>query len=332
MTLRRAQWSDGGIELEAVEPAPLPEGWVRLRVAACGICGSDLHMLRHHLLRVPGASPGHEFVGYPLDGPPGLADALYAVEPRTWCGKCGFCAQGQRHLCPLGKLLGVTAPGGLAESVDAPLASLHRVPSGVEALLASLSEPLAVCVRALDLAQLEAGSRVLVLGAGSIGLLAGLLARDRSAAVAISARHPQQRAAAAKLGLAALGEDDVAAWARDEQPDVVIETVGGKADTASQALRACRPGGTIVMLGVFAEPRPLDLFALMAKELRVVGSNTYGTGRSGSEFRSAVALLPRYASELAALQTHQFALDEVADAFACADDKKSGAIKVTLLP
>ncbi len=332
MTLRQAQWSDDGIGLADVEPPTLVEGWARLRVAACGICGSDLHMLRHHMMRFPGASPGHEIVGTPTHGPSGLADALYAVEPRSWCGHCGFCAQGQRQLCPSGKLLGVTAPGGLADFVDAPLAGLHRVPSGIDPLLASLAEPLAVCVRALDVARLEAGSRVLVLGAGSIGLLAGLLARDRSAAVALSARHPQQRAAAAKLGLVALPEADMAAWASAEQPDVVIETVGGLADTANDALRACRPGGTVVLLGVFAEPRPLELFMLMAKELRVVGSNTYGTGRSGSEFGTAVALLPRYAGELSGLQTHQFPLARIGEAFACAADKASGAIKVTLLP
>ena len=71
---------------------------------------------------------------------------------------------------------------------------------------------------------------------------------------------------------------------------------------------------------------------LMAKELRVVGSNTYGTGRSGSEFGSAVAFLPRYAGELSGLQTHQFPLARIDEAFAYAADKASGAIKVTLIP
>ncbi len=329
--MKQAQWIEDGVGVVDVEPPALPDGWARLRIAACGICGSDLHVLRHHMVRLPGATPGHEMVGYPLDGPAGLDDALYAVEPRTWCGSCSFCVRGQRQQCPRGQLLGVSAPGGLAEFVDAPVASLHRLPDGLEPLAASAAEPLAVCVRAVHLARLETDSRVLVLGAGSIGLLSALLARDRCSTVAISARHPHQRAAAKQLGIEPLEEGEVAAWAREYSPDVVIETVGGLADTVDEAVGCARAGGTVVVLGVFAEPRPLNLLALMAKELSVVGSNTYGTDRRGPEFASAVALLPRYGDEIGPLQTHQFPLEQVADAFACADDKASGSIKVTLV-
>ena len=329
--MKQAHWQEDGVALVDVAPPPLPAGWVRLRVAACGICGSDLHMLRQHFARVPGVGPGHEMVGHPLDGPAGLEDRLYAVEPRTWCGECEFCTVGSRHLCTRGTLLGVTAPGGLAEFVDVPLASLHAV-GDLEPLVASLAEPLAVCVRAIHLAEIQTGSRVLVLGAGTIGLLSGLLARDRAESVAISARHSHQRAAAKQLGLTPLAEDEVAAWALEHGPDVVIETVGGRADTVDQAVLLCRPGGRIVVVGVFGGARQVNLLLLMAKELVVVGSNTYGTDRRGAEFASAVRLLPRYASELRPLQTHQLPLDQISQAFTTADDKKSGAIKVTLLP
>ena len=329
--MKRAQWTDEGIALADAEPAALPTGWARLRVTACGICGTDLHLLRQVMLRAPGVTPGHEMVGHPIDGPAGLDDALYAVEPRSWCGSCTSCLGGRRQLCPEGKLLGITASGGLAELVDAPPASLHRVPSGVEALIASLAEPLAVCVRAIHLAELEVDSRVLVLGGGSIGLLCGLLARERAGRVAVSARHPHQRAAVKALGLDPLAEDEAGEWAVQYGPDVVIETVGGRADTLDQAVRFCRPAGRVILLGVFGEKRPVDLLSLMAKEIRVIGSNTYGTDRRGAEFGGAVALLPRYAAELAPLLTHQFPLARLDDAFAAADDKTSGAIKVTLL-
>ena len=330
--MKQARWTVDGVELFDVDPEALRPGWVRLKVAACGICGSDLHTLHNRMMRFPGASPGHEMVGHPLDGPAGLADTLYAIEPRSWCGDCEFCVQGERHLCTSGQLLGVTAPGGLAEFVDAPAAALHPVPAAVTELVASLAEPLAVCVRALHQAELQLESRVLVIGAGSIGLLAGLLARDRSECVAIAARHPQQRALARELGLLPLAEEEVAAWAAEYGPDVVIETVGGLADTVNQALLCCRAGGRVVVLGVFAEPRELNLLVLVVKELRLVGSNTYGSDRRGAEFGTAVALLPRYADELRRLQTHQFPLARVGDAFVCADDKASGAIKVTLVP
>jgi threonine dehydrogenase-like Zn-dependent dehydrogenase len=330
--VKQAHWQQDGVALVDVEPPPLPEGWARLRVAACGICGTDLHMLRQHFARMPGVGPGHEMVGYPLDGPAGLADALYAVEPRTWCGECAFCSSGSRHLCARGTLLGVNAPGGLAEFVDAPVASLHAMSGDMQPVVASLAEPFAVCVRAIQLAEIQIGSRVLVLGAGTIGLLTGLLARDRAESVAISARHSHQRAAAKQLGITPLAEDQVAAWALEHGPDVVIETVGGRADTVDQAVRLCRSGGRVVVVGVFAGAGQVNLLLLMAKELAVVGSNTYGTDRRGAEFASAVRLLPRYVSELGPLQTHQLPLDQISEAFATADDKKSGAIKVTLLP
>ena len=330
--MKQAHWQQDGVALVDVEPPPLPEGWARLRVAACGICGTDLHMLRQHFARMPGVGPGHEMVGYPLDGPADLADALYAVEPRTWCGECAFCISGSRHLCARGTLLGVNAPGGLAEFVDAPVASLHAMSGDMQPVVASLAEPFAVCVRAIQLAEIQIGSRVLVLGAGTIGLLTGLLARDRAESVAISARHSHQRAAAKRLGITPLAEDQVAAWALEHGPDVVIETVGGRADTVDQAVRLCRSGGRVVVVGVFAGAGQVNLLLLMAKELVVVGSNTYGTDRRGAEFASAVRLLPRYAPELGPLQTHQLPLDQISRAFATADDKKSGAIKVTLLP
>lgn len=330
--MRQTRFSGGGVELVDADPRPLRPDWVRLRVEACGICGSDLHMMRGHAQVPDWLVPGHEIVGVPVDGPAGLAEARYAVEPRVWCGSCEFCESGSRQLCLRGTLIGLGYNGGLAETVDVPQKSLHRVPGDAEALAASLSEPVAVCVRAIHLARIEAGSRVLVLGAGSIGLLAGLLARDRAQSVAITARHPHQQEAAKRLGLLPLSEAEAEGWAASHGPDVVIETVGGLADTLDQAVRLCRAGGRIVVLGVFSGSRPIDALAFFVKELELVGSNTYGTTHRGSEFAVGVELAARYRSEIAPLQTHQFALDAVADAFACADDKRSGAIKVTILP
>ena len=327
----QTRFSEGGVELVEAAPRPLEQGWVRLAVEACGICGSDLHMMRRHTPMPEWLVPGHEIVGVPVDGPPGLREARYAVEPRVWCGSCEFCDAGSRQLCPSGTLIGVGYNGGLAETVDVPEVSLHPVPGDLEALPASLSEPLAVCVRAMNLSRIGAQSRVLVLGAGSIGLLSGLLARDRAQSVAITARHAHQQDAAKRLGLLPLGEDEVAAWAADRGPDVVIETVGGLADTLDDAIRFCRPGGRIIVLGVFAGSRPINALAFFIKELQLIGSNTYGTTSSGSEFATGVELATRYRNELAPLQTHQFGLARVADAFVCADEKRDGAIKVTVL-
>ena len=331
--MRCAKWTETGLEVVEQSPGQLQDGWVRLRVAANGICGTDLHLYRRELPAIPGNTPGHELVGTVLDGPRGLKDVLYAVEPQgLWCGVCELCVAGERHLCPEKKMFGLHLPGGLADSLDVPVETLHPVDPSIPPLLASLSEPLAVAVRAVNLARVDRSSRVLVLGAGTIGLLCGLLARDSVSSVGITARHPHQRGAAERLGLEPIDPAEVRPWTQAGAPDVVIETVGGKAGTLNQAIGACRGAGRIVVLGVFAGASEVNALRLMERELTVCGSNTYGMGHRASEFRSAVERLARYRSELEPLLTHRFPLSEVEDAFACAADKSSGAIKVTVLP
>jgi threonine dehydrogenase-like Zn-dependent dehydrogenase len=98
------------------------------------------------------------------------------------------------------------------------------------------------------------------------------------------------------------------------------------------ATRFCRAGGRIVVLGIFSKRSEVNGYLLATKELELVGSNMYGASRRGSQFRAAVELLPRYAAELAPLQTHRFGLGELESAFRCASDKQSGAIKVATEP
>ena len=330
--MRQARWTENGVEVAEVAPPELPPDWVRLRVAACGICGTDLHLWRRELAAPLGIAPGHEMTGTPLAGPRGLADGLYAVEPIHVCAVCDFCVSGRRQLCEKLSIIGVLRPGGLADFVDVPADAVHLVHPSVSPLVASFAEPLAVCVRGISLARLSDDSRVLVIGAGAIGLVSGMLARDRAREVAITARHPQQREAARRLGLVPLAESEVKAWVAAAQPDVVIETVGGHGATLLDATRWCRAGGRIVVLGIFSSRAEISAFNIATRELEIVGSNMYGMGRRGPQFRSAVRLLPRYAAELAALQTHQFGLDQIEEAFRCAGDKTSGAIKVTVVP
>jgi threonine dehydrogenase-like Zn-dependent dehydrogenase len=331
--MRRAVWTAEGLEVVEREPGPLAPGWVRLRVEACGICGSDLHFWHGHLRRPLGTSPGHELAGTVVDGPAGLADVRYAVSPNLACGACEFCRSARSNLCNEGGPgLGLGRDGGLAELVDAPLANLAPVPDGVDGVTASLTEPLAVTVRGVGLAGVGPDSTVLVLGAGTIGLCAALVARDRASTVAIAARHPHQRAAAEAIGVTVLAEDEAVAWGKEHRPDVVIESVGGVADTLGDAIRVVRRGGRIVLLGTFSERKAVDLQRLMMKEVALLGSFCYGGGDREPEFATAARLTGRWREELAALTTHRFGLDEVATAFGTAGDKASGAIKVTLVP
>lgn len=326
-------WTETGLEVTERDPGPLVPGWARVAVRSCGICGSDLHFW-HGTMRAPvGTCPGHEFAGVVVDGPTGTPDGLYAVSPNVNCGTCRFCVVGDTHLCDraLGRGLGLGAHGGLAEFVDVPVANLAPVTTD-DPVVASMTEPLAVAVRGVGLGGVEADSRVLIQGAGMIGLASAVVARDRVAEVAITTRHPHQAEAARALGVTVLAEDEGIGWAKEASAGVVIETVGGEADTLAEAITAVRKGGTVVVVGMFTRPKPVDLGRLMMKEVRLQGSFCYGSTRRGSEFAAAAQLTGRYETELRTLATHQFPLEDVAAAFGTAGDKSTGAIKVSLLP
>jgi threonine dehydrogenase-like Zn-dependent dehydrogenase len=326
----QSQWTDSELVLRQVDPGPLPAGWVRLRVTACGIYGSDLH--RYRGPKVGGTIPGHELCGTVLQAHDPMPDSLYAVEPWVSCGACDYCRSGRVQHCRSGRLVGAQIAGGLAEFIDVPATNVLPVAASLSALQASFTEPFAVCVRAVHLARLQLDSRILILGGGTLGLVTGLLARDRCAQVGITCRYPAQAEAARALGLEAVTEADAPNWATETEPDVVVETVGGHADTINQAIALARPGGRIVVLGLFQEQKPFDARGLVIKELSITGSKVMGISEHGPEFRAAGHQLVRFQAELAVMQTHQFPLTQVTDAFATAFDKRTGAIKVTVLP
>ncbi|MCP3912531.1 MAG: alcohol dehydrogenase catalytic domain-containing protein [Actinomycetia bacterium] len=330
-----ASWTPEGVELVEGPQADLRAGWARLEVTGCGICGSDLHVYRgmqSGVLRPHDfATPGHEIAGRVVDGPTDMADIIYAVEPSVTCRVCADCVVGNLPLCPDGELLGIHQAGGLAQFVDVPPHLLHPVDDRLDGRLASLAEPWAVAVRGVHRSKLtEIDERVLVLGGGTIGLLSGLAARDRAARVGVTCRYPHQAELARSFGLEPVAPDTVDEWSAEHRPGVVIETVGGMADTMADAIRVARPGGRIVVVGVFSANLATDYRALMLKELEVVGSYLYGTVASGSEFGAAVRSMGPMADELAAFQTHHYALEDLGAAFTTADDKSSLAVKVTI--
>jgi threonine dehydrogenase-like Zn-dependent dehydrogenase len=179
------------------------------------------------------------------------------------------------------------------------------------------------------------GSRVLILGAGTIGLMCAMLLRDRVGEVAITARYPHQREAALKLGASAVFEPesaDLKAWSRSRRPDVVIETVGGSATTMTEAFKTIRGGGTIIALGVFTGYTQINGFRLVNEEVNIIGSVMYGRAGSSSEYGVAVRELAKYRADLPVFLSARFGLAQTAAAFERAADKSQGALKVTILP
>lgn len=328
------------VEVREVErPAP-PAGHALVRVRACGICGSDLHWF-HGGFPPPPVCPGHEIVGevaeVGTDTRGVRAGDRVAVEPLVVCGRCDACRRGDYQLCGGFRLIGTAVDGGLADYLIAPARALFQVPAGLAWDVAALSEPTAVCVHAARLADLTAGDRVLVLGAGTIGLLCVMVARASGAsAIAIAARHPHQQAMARALGATHVfaSEDDAARRAVLDAvaADVVFETVGGNADTIEEGLQAVRPGGAVVVLGIFTKSVNVNPLMLVAKEVRLLGSLTYGHAGARADFEIAIDLLAANRERAAALITHRFTLDAAQQAFETAGDKRAGAIKVVVQP
>ncbi len=267
--MRGVRRTERGIEVVDVPP---PTDGVRVRVTSAGICASDLH------LAAMGPLPqtlGHEFGGVLDDGSP------VAVRPYVACGTCGPCTSGRAHLCTtaLNRFHGVSIDGGLADEVGVDPACLVPLPAGVDPADAGLAEPLAVAVhgvRRLGLGPRFTG-RVLVIGAGPIGLCAVAAALHAGADVDVSARGGVRRAAAERLGARPAPAEATY--------DVVIDAAGTP-ESAADAVERVTPGGTVGMLGTWWEPVALS-GAWQLKEVTLVPGFVYGA----DEFAAAAALL-----------------------------------------
>ena len=323
---------------EVARPTPGP-GEVLVRVRNCGICGSDLHWY-HGDMMVPQVCPGHEIAGevaeVGADVTTLVAGDRVALEGITSCGTCRYCVAGDYHRCPAIGIVGMTIPGGFAEYLTMPARHCFRVADGVDFPTAALSEPLGVAVHGVRIAGLEIGQRVAVLGAGTIGLMAVVAARAGGAGeIIVTARRPQQKRAALALGADRVVDDsDESALLEDafDSPiDLVVESVGGTADTLATAARACRPGGTICMLGVYTTAPTYPSILSIMKELRIIGSFVYSRAGARADFDIVQDILRRQGRTIGeAIVTHRVPLARIGEAFETAADKKSGSIKVSI--
>jgi threonine dehydrogenase-like Zn-dependent dehydrogenase len=320
-------------------PTPAP-GEVVVRVRSCGICGSDLHWY-HDQMMVPQVCPGHEIAGEVADVGAGVtslrAGDAVALEGIVSCGACRYCAAGDYHYCRSVGIVGMTIPGGYAEYLTMPARHCFPTPAGVDFPIAALAEPLGVAVHGVRISGLAIGQRVLVLGAGTIGLASVIAARAGGAGeVIVTARRPQQKAAALALGADRVLDDassELFEVASESPVDLVVETVGGAADTLDTAVAACRPGGTICVLGAFTKMPTFPALFVLAKELTVKGSFVYNRAGSRADFEIVQDLLARQGETIGrAMLTHRFPLGDIDEGFRTAADKTTGSIKVTIVP
>lgn len=283
---------------------------VRVKVVASSICGSDIHMIETGFFG--DNIIGHEFAGITDNG------RAVAIEPLAGCGGCGFCDQGHTIHCEHGfSLMGVLSDGGMAEYVNVPKNNLIELPTGLDIRSASLIEPLAVAVHAVDRTRVREGESILIIGAGPIGLAVGAVLRARGIAYDIVARYAHQQQAAECLG-GKLNADD--------HYDVVIDAIGSSASLKESAEKV-KPMGRIGLVGMFWEATGLEP-QFCTKEIELISAAGYHCKSPGRSFSEASAILHRHPEIAQALITHRYPLDGFAEAFDTAADRSAGAIKV----
>jgi 2-desacetyl-2-hydroxyethyl bacteriochlorophyllide A dehydrogenase len=272
----------------AVEKADVPTppaGEVLVRVAAAGICGSELEGYEGRMAnRTPPLVMGHEFGGVVAEvgpgGDPSLVGKNVAINPLVHCDKCDRCKAGQTNLCGARVIVGIGRPGGFAEYVSVPDRNLLVLPDEMAPEAAALVEPLANVIHAVDLAyRTGTPDSAVVLGAGSLGLLAvQVLTQLGIAQLAVADLSDDRLAAAKAAGAHHIANNRTEPAALDELfttgPDVVIDCVGA-APTKQQAIRLVRSGGTVVLVGLHDDETPLSSHEIIRREITLTGSFTY---------------------------------------------------------
>jgi (R,R)-butanediol dehydrogenase / meso-butanediol dehydrogenase / diacetyl reductase len=304
----------------AVETLPDPtpgEGDVVVKVGRCGICGSDLHMTEDAAYgKGVGDVLGHEFAGEVValgKGTEGLAlGDLVSVIPLISCGHCASCRAGEVAWCDHFGLQG----GGYAEYALTRPNQCIRLPASASLADGAIIEPLAVALHGVNMAGVKAGDKILILGAGPIGLAVAYWARRAGAAAVVLqdvATFQQDRAMAmGATGFLAEPADPVGSAERalGGKADIVFECVG-LPGLIAQAVEQVRNRGTILLLGLCTKPDTFNSFAMLSKEVRLITSAFFTRG----EYETALDVLNAGSAEPRALVTGTISLEDTPTAF-----------------
>ncbi len=318
----------GEVTTDDLELPPLGPADVVLRVEACGVCGSDLASYAHGHYIEAGQVMGHEMSAVVVDRGPDLAEPSVgqrvAVRPMRSCDACAYCRAGDTHLCgsTYGRSLGYGVPGGFAQRLHLADVVVGRdvvpVPDDVDPFDLLWAEPLAVALHALGLAGGTGISRLLVTGAGAVGLSIAAAAVAEGIAVDVVEPVAERRDAAIALG--------AGAWAPGEHPaepvyDALLDASGVPAAVAA-ALALLHPTAAVVLVGLDDGPVRWPL-----GPRRVTGAFGY----RDADFGRAVELISTGRVSLGGLVTHRYGLDQ-ADRALAAPRPEDHVVKVALVP
>ncbi len=325
---------------ETQTPTPGPEEAL-VRVAACGVCGTDIHIYHGEEGSAKVAPPvvlGHEFSGVVEQvgaGVTGLKPGDHVtIDPNIYCGHCHFCRIGKKQLCENLRAVGVNQNGGFADYCLCPASQCFLLSDEIPLEAGAMTEPLACCIHGIDRARIRTGDTVCVIGGGAIGLLMVQLARLAGASYVILSEPVQMRRdIALRVGADAAIDpmrEDLCARIKEitgtEGVDVVIECVG-RLQATQQSFEAAKRGATILL---FSVPTPdavfqLPLFAVFQKELTVLGSFV----NPDTHLRAA-ELINTGKIKIAPLITHRFPVEQTEAAIKM--QMSSESLKVVVTP
>ena len=312
----------GQIEYREVPLAEPGENEIRVKVAYCGICGTDLHIFKGHMdarVKAPQAV-GHEVsgtiaaMGKNVSG--FTVGQKVTVRPLDNCGECNTCKAGFTHICEKLRFLGIETSGGFAQYWTVPARLVHALPDDLPLKLAALVEPLAVACHDVRRSELKPGDYVVVNGGGPIGMLIAICARAAGGKVTLCEINDKRLELARQLGFKVINplKEDSVGSVRSETggsgADVVFE-VSGSEPGARVITELARPRGTIVVVAIFAKPVPVDLHKFFWKELRMVGARVY----EARDYEQAIALTAGGTLPLKKLISKVFPLAELQNAF-----------------
>ena len=329
---------EGNVALiDAPEPQVIPRH-VLIEVKAAGICGTDLHIFHDEFKSTPPVIMGHEVAGVVVEVGEGVdtcrpGDRVTSETYFYVCGQCQFCREGFINLCPSRRSIGSRANGAFTRYLLVPQQNIHPLPDSVNEQVGALTEPLACCVRALELTRVEPGETVVISGPGAIGLLMMQVVKAAGARVIVLGTNADE----ARLEKAALLEADVVlnVQATDTLTtiremtnglgaDVVFECAGA-APSAQHCLDLVRRQGRYAQVGLFGKPITWDLEQVCYKELKVSGSNA----TVPSAWRKAVALLAGGQVQVGPLISNVMPISEWQHAFNLFEQRQGHKIILT---
>jgi len=336
--MKAAVWYGGkDIRIEDVPTPKIKDDEVLVKVKAVSICGSDLHAyMGVSKRRVPPLVMGHEFSGEIVklgSSVKGLREGDHVViEPVLSCGKCIPCKHGRSNICENMKLVGLHLSGAFSEYVSIPTSKCHKLPDSVSFEDASLVEPLAVAVHAVNLTSLDKGEDVCIIGSGAVGLMTLQVAKSKGVGkIFVIDTLDYRLEIAKKLGttttINAKKEDPVKKVLAGGGVDIVFEAVGHE-QTVQQALAMVRRGGRVTIIGMLEATMELGMLDVTVKEIEIRG--TYGY--TSNEFKQALDLIAAGNVKVKPLVTHVLPLKDIEKGFEILSKGSENVMKVVLKP